>query len=408
MADKIDTVQARAKLKIRHAPYWQRISTGCHIGFRRLTVSSEGSWLLQRYDPDTQKQIRKTIGTLAEHPAHKQFDEAKRQAEIEFNHLSNGGSSEVVTVRMACERYVEFKKNARLTKQAEELGSRFRRHVYNANVADIELSKLNKKHIDQWRVALSNTPVTKNPYSQDPIMTNRSPASINRDMTALRAALNFSHENLLVTTDNAWRTSLKPIKNADRRRTDYLDKVDRTELISNAQADVGLFLRGLSLLPLRPGALAILTSQNYDTKLQVLTIGQDKNGADRKIKLPNDTAKFFKSLLSDQVKQKDQNDQESLSSQNNPQPIFRRKDGSAWNKDSWKKPIKVAANAAQLPETVTAYTLRHSVITDLIVEAKLDLLTVAQISGTSVAMIEKHYGHLRLDHAAKALDTLSI
>ncbi len=51
--------------------------------------------------------------------------------------------------------------------------------------------------------------------------------------------------------------------------------------------------------------------------------------------------------------------------------------------------------------------MRHSVITDL-VTGGLDLLTVAQLSGTSVAMIEKHYGHLRADHAAAALAGLTL
>ena len=46
-------------------------------------------------------------------------------------------------------------------------------------------------------------------------------------------------------------------------------------------------------------------------------------------------------------------------------------------------------------------------ITDLVVNG-LDLLTVAQISGTSVAMIEKHYGHLQADRAAAALAMLAL
>jgi hypothetical protein len=36
------------------------------------------------------------------------------------------------------------------------------------------------------------------------------------------------------------------------------------------------------------------------------------------------------------------------------------------------------------------------------------LLTVAQISGTSLKMIEKHYGHLNEKLAAKALARLSL
>ena len=86
-------------------------------------------------------------------------------------------------------------------------------------------------------------------------------------------------------------------------------------------------------------------------------------------------------------------------------PLLSRADGKAWDKDAWKYPVKDAARTAQLPDTVTAYSLRHSVITDLI-HAGLDTLTVAQLSGTSVLMIEKHYGHLTHDHAREALARL--
>ena len=57
------------------------------------------------------------------------------------------------------------------------------------------------------------------------------------------------------------------------------------------------------------------------------------------------------------------------------------------------------------PKT-TAYTLRHSTITDLVTSG-LPILTIAQISGTSVEMIEKHYGHLRNDAALTALEQLA-
>ncbi len=78
--------------------------------------------------------------------------------------------------------------------------------------------------------------------------------------------------------------------------------------------------------------------------------------------------------------------------------IFARTGGAAWNKDAWKYSIEDAVEAAGLPGAVAAYTLRHSVITDLI-RARLRILTVAQLSGTSVAIIEKHYGHLVCDDA---------
>ena len=84
-----------------------------------------------------------------------------------------------------------------------------------------------------------------------------------------------------------------------------------------------------------------------------------------------------------------------------------RANGKAWDKNSWKLPIAEAVAAAALPGGATAYTLRHSTITDLVI-AKLPLLTIAQISGTSAEMIERHYGHLARDAAIKALKELEL
>jgi integrase len=88
-------------------------------------------------------------------------------------------------------------------------------------------------------------------------------------------------------------------------------------------------------------------------------------------------------------------------------PLFSRNDGRPWDKDAWKGPVKEAVTSAELPDGATAYTLRHCVLTDLVI-ARLPILTVAQISDTSVQMIERHYGHLVGEDAARALDTLAI
>jgi len=146
------------------------------------------------------------------------------------------------------------------------------------------------------------------------------------------------------------------------------------------------------MLPLRPGALAALTVGDFDCRLRALRIGTDKSGQDRKIKVPQATAKLLE-----------------IAGNNRPlaAPLFARADGQAWGKDYWKKPVRAAATRAGLPTGTSAYTLRHSVISDL-VHGGLDLLTVAQISGTSVAMIEKHYGHLRGEVAADALAKLAL
>src|SRR5690606_2656998 len=122
-----------------------------------------------------------------------------------------------------------------------------------------------------------------------------------------------------------------------------------------------------------------------------LVIGKDKNGIPRQIALPIATTQF----LAEHARGKRATD-----------TIFSRADGAAWSKDKWKHPIKEAATTGKLPEGTTAYTIRHSVITDLVM-ANVPLLAVAKLAGTSVQMIEQHYGHLVRNVAEEALGYLA-
>jgi integrase len=221
----------------------------------------------------------------------------------------------------------------------------------------------------------------------------RAASSLNRDLAPFRAALNHAFENRVATSNAAWRTSLKAIRNANGRRNVYLDAGQRQQLVHAAPADMAAFVRGLCLVPLRPGALAAMTVADFDRRLGVLTIGKDKTGKGRQIKLPDDTTAFF-----------------ALHSKGKlpAAPLLARADGSHWSKDSWKKPFKCAVLEAGITVPATAYTLRHSTITDLVFHHGLDLMSVAILSDTSIAMIEKHYGHLVGERSVEALSKLAL
>jgi integrase len=357
-----------------------------------MAAGAEGTWLAQAYDAATSKQTRQSLGSLNHLPAHQRFDAAKKLAEAWFEHLGRGGTTKVITVKTACENYVNRLRESGDEKNADDIAGRFKRWIYDDKISNNALPKLTRKAVEDWRNRLAKVPVLTNPYSDKTKTRARSPSTLNRDMAALRAALNSAHDHGDVTNDMAWRVALRAAENADGRRDTYLDRTQRASLISKADDELGEFLHCLSLLPLRPGALASLTVDKFNRPLSVLTVGKDKAGRDRKIKLPPSTAAIFSILTKNKLPSA---------------PLLCRASGKSWNKDSWKKPIKSAAAAAGLSNTVSAYTLRHSVITDLVTNG-LDLLTVAQLSGTSVAMIEKHYGHHRSDLAAQALAGLSL
>jgi integrase len=177
-----------------------------------------------------------------------------------------------------------------------------------------------------------------------------------------------------------------------KRRTLYLNRDQRRALLQEIESEAEPFVRALCLLPLRPGAVAALTIADFDRRTAELTIGKDKSGNQRRIVVPDTAARLFSAQCKDKLP---------------GAPLFTRDNGQPWDKETWKGPIATATQAAKLPDGVTAYTLRHSTITDL-VSAGLPLLTVAQISGTSAEMIETHYGHLVRHAAVEALAGLAL
>jgi protein CrcB len=78
-------------------------------------------------------------------------------------------------------------------------------------------------------------------------------------------------------------------------------------------------------------------------------------------------------------------------------PLFTRDDGKPWAHSDWDALVREAAEKAGLPKGVCLYTLRHSFITQTLLEG-LSTLEVSRMVGTSLTMIEKHYGHLVTDN----------
>jgi hypothetical protein len=91
---------------------------------------------------------------------------------------------------------------------------------HRAKLAAAELTKLTPAHLEAWRRSLRDPPTRSGGRRGE----QRSDSTLNRDMTCFRAALNLAYLDGLLTTDFAWRSKLRPIKNADQRRELYLDR----------------------------------------------------------------------------------------------------------------------------------------------------------------------------------------
>lgn len=388
MALDLSKVGERERLKPLREPHWQRLRTGCFLGFRPSRRGGKGTWIARVYDEDSGKYRLKALGDFGTLPGNAIFAAAKKEAEALAELLEAGGEvrRKIETVSDACREYLK----ANPGKIAEGV---FRRHVFDDPIARVKLDKLRRHHLRDWRKRLEEAPAIVSRSREGEVRTRaRAQSTVNRDMAPFRAALNKVLAPGAPNSEAAWQEALRPFENADRRRLLYLDKAQRRSLLDHVVAEAAPFVRALCLLPLRPGAMAALVAGDYDKRTAELTIGKDKAGGKRRILLPTDAAALF----AEQAKGK-------LPAAS----MFMRANGKPWDRNTWGDAIEDSAKAAKLPKGTTAYTLRHSTITDL-VSAGLPLLTIAQISGTSAEMIERHYGHLASDAAVKALGELAL
>ena len=386
MARDLSKVKEREALRSQREPYWQRLRPGCFLGYRPSARGDAGSWIARAYDEDHRCYRLRALGTFATLPSRDRFAEAKAEAESFSALVETGGFlvNRPETVEEACKQYAETH---------PEAAGRFRRVVYPDPVAKVKLVKLRRHHLAAWRQRLADNPAVVTRRKRGPQVTRkRAPASINRDMAIIRAALNKVLAPGTPGTEAAWQEALRSIRNASRQRTLYLDRNQRRALLEQIDTEAEPFVRTLCLLPLRPGAVAQLTAGDFDERTSELSIGKDKNGKPRRILIPGAVAE----LLAAQVKGKAPD-----------APLLSRANGTPWDRNTWNDPIARAATKAELPCNPTAYTFRHSTITDLITGG-LPLLTVAQISDTSAEMIERHYGHLCRHAAVEALAGLAL
>ena len=374
MALSLNRVDQRAKLAVRRDPYWQRLTAGQFIGFRRISTETPGTWLARFYDGT--RYHSQPLGDFADLTEKDRYDAAVGAAMPWFRHKSAGGLTGDLTVSGACAAYVDHLTIERSKEAAHDARGRFRRLVDAAPLGSVKLGKLTPRQIAEWKKGV--------------LANGQARASFNRNATVLRAALNLAYKRQEVISDLAWRDELRPLRNATRRRAQYLSADERHLLIESAPSEVRQFLVSLTLIPVRPGDIANLRVSDLDTKGRTLRIPAGKTGA-RIIPLSSPAFSHFCACARDK----------------HPAAwLVSRHDGKQWQRYAWRDQIREAVERAKLPRATVAYTFRHSVITDLVTDG-LDLFTVAQISGTSVAMIEAHYGHLQQEHARSALERLA-
>lgn len=357
MSHDIHLARVRNKLDPRPEPYWGApLAKGKFIGFRKIE-GKPGAWVA-RYRGESLKQQYKALGYITDDF---DFDQAKAAAEEWFKSLDAGiQTDEVETVADACRQYVEDRKREKGETTAHDAEMRFRRTVYGTAFGNRRLEKLRTIHIKHWRDGLKLAPATSN-----------------RTLTALKAALNLAVVNRQVPASavQEWK-DVKPMKGAGNRRGLYLDLGQRRALLKATTGAVGDLIEAAMLTGARAGELVKAARSQFDARTGSMTF-TGKTGS-RTIPLSPAAVALFKRLARSKLP---------------TAHLLTRDDGEPWAHSDWDGLVREAATKAKLPRGVCLYTLRHSWITAAI-EGGMNPLEVARLVGTSLVMIERHYGHL--------------
>ncbi|TWT52159.1 tyrosine-type recombinase/integrase [Allorhodopirellula solitaria] len=88
-------------------------------------------------------------------------------------------------------------------------------------------------------------------------------------------------------------------------------------------------------------------------------------------------------------------------------PLFLSPMGKAWDYQDMRRRFHRLRERTGVSSSFVMYTFRHTWITDALV-AGIDVATVAEMAGTSIQMIDRHYGHLskHKDHMIQAASTV--
>ncbi len=342
----------KTKLAPRNAPYWQRLAACKFVGVR---VGSRGRVWMAKYDADERHQKRL---------AAVDYEAAVQEAWAWFKTIDQGVlGAHAETVEDAL--VVHWKYLDRVKAGAGSNRYRLQKHL-PARILRMPIDRLSEKMIRDWHESMivEGAGDDKKRTSMD---------SANRTLSALKAALNRATKGRSILKA-AWQ-EVEPFKAVGSARKTFLSAAHVERLLNAADPDLRLLLAAAWATGARPGELWEARCRDFDG--DTWHVSKSKTGP-RDVMLTRHGVELFASVTAGR-------DPDDL--------IFMRADGASWDKDRIRRSMKHAVRRGKVDPKTVMYTLRHSFISAAI-KANINLKAIADQVGTSIMMIEKHYGKI--------------
>lgn len=373
---RIETREARRRLNQQHDPYWRTIHPSLAIGYRKSSLG--GVWKARKRDGI--KYLYTTLGTADDYQDANGVDvlsyKQAHQKAFVFSDEQLQPQASTYTLRDCIADYVsnleKVKPKLRPSKDAKQ---RLDKHV-----PDRLLNKqvINLKSTDLTGWLHSMVPKMMDGSDAEQERARKAKDSANRVWSILKAALNLAYNTEIVPSDNVWRrvTSFEDVGEA---RKLFLQDIQVRTLLDQTKDGLHNLIKAGVLTGARAGELTASRVRDFDARQGTLRLASCKGKGKIKIRechLSTEAKRFFKGMARDKLPEAH---------------LLTRDDGMAWLKDSYQRPFRQAVIDAKLPEETTFYSLRHYHISKALI-AGVAVQVIAENCGTSVLMIEKHYG----------------
>ncbi|PHS70128.1 MAG: hypothetical protein COB22_08370 [Cycloclasticus sp.] len=377
MHTAIDTLTKRKKLTARREPYWHKLGKGRFLGFRK-TKDEHGTWTARSQKGQNKKY--KKLGSENELT----FEGASSKALNWFksNPFDNQPVKVDYTIRMAVDDYISHLRIHNSEDSANRTKNQLYKHLI-PKLGETYLSDLKTIELKKWRDSLLD-PI-------DDCGKILAKSTVNRILTSVKASFNLALEDGHIQSDSAWK-KVTAFPGADDNRKLFLSDKQVNLLLKLSSGDLLALIKTHLLTGTRPGELTKTTASHFDQNAGTLFIIDGKTGP-RLIYLQDAAIKFISKITQNKSKK------ELIFTDNN----------TKWTRKCWAEQLKevVIDNSTlkeidkdlspadiedmTLPAETIMYSLRHYHISKALL-AGLPLQLVAENCGTSVKMIEKHYG----------------
>ena len=373
---RIETREARRRLKVRKEPYWRQVHKGLSIGYYRGTQT--GSWNARRIVDG--RKVYQRIATAddyadADGEIVLSYEQAVQRV-MNGDQIKPATAEGKYTVSDAVKEYLQDLQ-ARSPRGYHDAYLRYRKHVLPKFRART-VSSLTRSEIRRWHQQIAGT------NSEDAEKYRQRCNTANRNLSSLKAALNFCYTEGRVSDRSAW-DQVKPFHNVDAPRVRYLSELEARRLINRASREFRPLVRAGLLTGCRYGEIISLEVNHFDADAAVLQINEGKTGKVRNVPLTDEGLQFFV---------------EQTAGRTGRELIFQRATGRPWRKSEQARPMLAACIAAKIEPPVSFHILRHT-YGSLLARKRVPLQIISAAMGhADTRMTQRHYAHLSPDHVA--------